>query len=77
MTRRQRAVIGITAFAALVLGGCASLPDTFAALAKDGASVCMSVRTMLYGDLYVCRTNAADADLAVTSDGMRLRHRGP
>ena len=62
---------------ALALGGCASLPETFAALAKDGASVCMSVRTMLYGDLYVCRTNAADADLAVTSDGMRLRHRGP
>jgi len=63
---------------ALTAAGCASLPDTIKAVAKDNASVCVAIDTLLYGRLTFCRTNAAGgADIVAAPDGsMRLQHVG-
>ena len=64
--------------AALLLTGCATMPDTIAALAKDNASVCVSVKAMLYGHLVICRSNTdGAADIQADADGsVRVQHRG-
>lgn len=61
-----------------VLTGCATLPDIVSALAKDQASVCVSVKAMLYGHVTICRTNTngAAALAADANGGIRLQHSG-
>lgn len=68
----------IVAALALVLTGCASLPETVDALAKDNASVCISVKAMLYGHVTACRTNT-DGAAAIAADAegnIRIQHSG-
>lgn len=60
----------------LLVSGCASLPDTVKALAKDDATVCIMVDATMYGRATICRTNAGAADINVKGDEMTIQHRG-
>ena len=62
---------------ALLLTGCASVPDLVRALAADPASACVEVKAMLYGHIRYCRTaTPGAAALGISGDGMVLRHQG-
>lgn len=61
----------------LLVSGCASLPDTVKALAKDNASVCIVIDAALYGKVLICRSNTDGAAmLRATTDALEIQHRG-
>lgn len=55
----------------LFAAGCASLPATIDALAKDPASVCLSVTT-IYGQVRIARTALPSGRVTCTSDGLTV-----
>ena len=79
MTSRGKALRSALPLALLLaLTGCATLPDLAKALAKDNASVCVSIKNMLYGTLTACRTNASGiAVIGAKGDGsITIQHSG-
>lgn len=63
--------------AALLAGGCASVPSVIRAMAKDSASLCVSLDAALYGRVIICRTNTDGAALlSAESDKLAIQHRG-
>jgi starvation-inducible outer membrane lipoprotein len=67
----------IAVISAVVLSGCASLPDTIQALSKDQASFCVVLDATLYGKVMYCRTNTHGmASLGAQKDAIAVQHSG-
>lgn len=63
--------------AALALAGCSSgLADLTAQLAKDPASVCLTV-TSIYGTTRLARTGIQNGNVSCTNDGLSVSSRAP
>ena len=77
LVRRRFVIKTLILLAALALGasGCATQIE---ALAKDGATVCLRVKTTLYGEASGCRTNTkGTATMIIAPDGtISITHSG-